>query len=460
VVELNANQVAEATEGKIMQGLPSVIFRTFNTDSRLSQPGELFFALVARRNGHDFVPQAARKGASGAVISQPVVPPNRRISLIRVNDTLSALQNLARKVIADHPAGIVGITGSIGKTTTKEFTAHLLSRHFNVLKSEGNFNNHIGLPLSVMKLKETDEVMVLEMGMNHPGEITRLTWIAPPDIAVITNILPVHLEFFPNMEGIARAKKEILEGMKTSGTAVLNGDDPYIEKISSRMKRAKLFFGLAEKNDIRALNIRRNGMKGISFDLHYGGKKEKMLIPYLYTSFLSNFLAAAAVAYAFSVPLEHIKARARTLRPFPMRGEVFRLESGIILVDDSYNSNPAALESALKDLAGLKPERKVAVLGDMLELGKKETYYHLQAGKQVQEYNWDLLITVGPLSRKMGEAACLAGMKKEQVVSYENADEASSEVGSLLRPGDLVLVKGSRGMKTDEIVKKLKQRKA
>jgi UDP-N-acetylmuramoyl-tripeptide--D-alanyl-D-alanine ligase len=458
VVELNMNEVAQLTGGKILQGSPSVRFHTFNFDSRLSQPGELFFALIARRNGHDFLAEAVRKGASGAVISQNITAPDQNIALIQVNDTLLALQNLAQKVIADHPAKVVGITGSIGKTTTKEFIANLLACHFNVLKSEGNFNNHIGLPLSILKLQDTDQIIVLEMGMSHPGEITRLTQIAPPDIAVITNINPVHLEFFPDMEGIARAKREILEGMKTNGTAILNGDDPYTEKISGDLEQTKLLFGLSAKNDIRARNIQRRGTGGISFDLHYGRKKEEMFIPYLYKSFLSNFLAASAVAYALSIPLEHLKTQTSTLKPFPMRGEVLQLKNDIILVDDSYNSNPAALESALKDLAELETERKVAILGDMLELGKKEIDYHLKAGKQVKENNWNLLITVGPLSRYMAEAACQAGMRKEQVLSYENAEEAATRVEFFLRSGDLVLVKGSRGMKTEKIVERLKEK--
>jgi UDP-N-acetylmuramoyl-tripeptide--D-alanyl-D-alanine ligase len=296
------------------------------------------------------------------------------------------------------------------------------------------------------------------MGMSHAGEISVLTQIAPPDIAVITNIHPVHLEFFEDIEGIAQAKKEILDGMKTGGTAVLNGDDPFIEKISKNFEQTKVFFGFSVKNDIRALNIQRKGTSGISFDLQYGEKKGGIFIPFLYKSFLSDFLAASAVAYILSVPLEHLRVQANTLKSFPMRGEVLRLRNSIILVDDSYNSNPAALESALRDLKELTAKRKVAILGDMLELGKRETDYHQQAGKQVKEHNWDILITVGPLSQHMGEAARQAGMQREQVISYEDADEAATHVESFLHAGDLVLVKGSRGMRTEKIVERLKER--
>ena len=458
MVELNLNEIAQKTGGDILQGLPTISFQTYNIDSRISQPGELFFALVAQRDGHAYVSDAARKGAAGAVISQPVTPPNSAMALIQVPDTLLALQILAEKVLDIQPVKVVGITGSIGKTTTKEFAANLLSQSYKVLKSEGNYNNHIGLPLSVLKLQKKDEVAVLEMGMSSAGEIARLTQIAPPDIAVITNIHPVHLEFFNNIEEIAQAKREILDGLKTNGTAVLNGDDPAVRKIAKDWKGAKLCFGLSGGCDIRATNIQRTGYQGIAFDLIYGDKKGKAAIPFLYRSFLSNFLAALAIAYALSTPFESVLAQTQTLKPFPMRGEIIYLSDDIILIDDSYNSNPAALESVLRDLSELDASRKVAILGDMLELGETQTFYHHQAGKNVVQLAWDMLITVGPLSHHMVEGALEAGMDKAHIASFENADEAADQAMTLLEPGDLVLVKGSRGIKMDKIVESLKKR--
>jgi UDP-N-acetylmuramoyl-tripeptide--D-alanyl-D-alanine ligase len=452
------NEIAENTGGEILQGLPSIAFRTFNIDSRMSQPGELFFALKAQRDGHAYIVDAAQKGATGAVISQPISPPSPNIALIRVKDTLLALQNLAAKVLDAHPAKVVGITGSIGKTTTKEFVAALLDHSYDVLKSEGNYNNHIGVPLSILKIQQKNEVIVLEMGMSNPGEISRLTQIAPPDIAVITNIHPVHLEFFKNIEEIALAKKEILDGMNPEGMAVLNGDDPAIQKIAKDWKGAELLFGFSESNDIRAENIQRTGYQGISFDLIYGETKKRTVIPFIYKSFLYNYLAASAVAYALSTPLAHILSQTKNLRSFPMRGEIHHLPNNVILIDDSYNSNPAALESALKDLSELEARRKVAVLGDMLELGESQISFHHEAGKHVKRHSWDLLITVGCLSRHMAEGALQAGMKDAQIASFENSDEAANHVASLLEAGDLVLVKGSRGIRTDKIVESLKKR--
>jgi UDP-N-acetylmuramoyl-tripeptide--D-alanyl-D-alanine ligase len=458
LVELNLNEIAKKTGGDILQGLLSISFRTFNIDSRITQPGELFFALVAQRDGHAYIADAAQKGAAGAVISRPVTPPNPDIALIRVPDTLLALQNLAERVLNAQQVKVVGITGSIGKTTTKEFVAALLAGSYEVLKSEGNYNNHIGLPLSILKLQNKHEVIVLEMGMSSAGEIARLTEIAPPDVAVITNIRPVHLEFFHTVEEIALAKKEILDGLKANGTAIINGDDPAVLRIAKDWKGTKILFGLSEGCDIRAKNIRRSGYNAINFDFIYGEKRGELAVPFVYKSFLANFLAASATAYALSAPFEDIIAQAQTLKPLPMRGEVFYLPNDIILIDDSYNSNPAALESVLKDLSPLEAKRKVAILGDMLELGKTQAAYHLEAGKLVKRYAWDVLITIGPLSHHMAEGARQAGMNDAQIISFENADEAADIVTSLLEPGDLVLVKGSRGIRTNRIVESLKKR--
>lgn len=458
MVELYLNEIAAKTGGKILQGSPSALFRTFNIDSRLSRPGDLFFALVAQRDGHAYISNAVQKGASGAVISKNITPPNSDVALIKVSDTLQALQNLAQNVLSTHKARVVGITGSIGKTTTKEYAASLLSKSFKVLKSEKNFNNGIGLPLSILRLQESHTIAVLEMGMSAPGEISQLTQIAPPDIAVVTNINPVHLEFFKDIEEIAQAKKEILDGLKPAGTAVLNGDDPWVRKIGKTWKGAKLFFGLSQDCEIRASNVKRMGIQGFSLDLFYGDRKDRIHFPFFYTSFLYNFLAAAGVAYVFSTPVEDILQQIQTLRSFPMRGEWYRLKNDIVLIDDSYNSNPTALESVLKDLAELPAKRKVAVLGDMLELGKQEVDYHIQAGKLVKDKNWDILITIGPLSRNMAEGAFFMGMRKEHVYSFGDSEEAAENVGSLLKAGDLVLIKGSRGMKMEKVVERLRKK--
>lgn len=458
MVELRLSEIARKIDGTILQGSPSLAFSKFNIDSRLTEPGELFIALVANRNGHDFVPHAVIKGAAGAVISQKISLPEKNIALIQVKDTLEALNKLAKKVLCDYKIKVVGITGSIGKTTTKEFSYSLLSSTFKVLKSEGNFNNQLGLPLSLLRLNNTHEVAVLEMAMSAPGEIRALTQTAPPDVAVITNISPVHLQFFKSIEEIGEAKKEILEGMKMGGTAVLNGDDPRIKKIARDWKGKKIIFGLSSDCDIRARNIQKLGFKGMLFEIIYGQRKGEIHFPFFYESFLYNFLAASAAAYVLSVPFEDIHGQIKTLKPFPMRGVLFPLKRNIKLIDDSYNSNPRALEEALKGLAELPSKRKVAILGDMLELGEKEVEFHIQAGKHVAKWGWDCLVTVGSLSIHMAEGALSSGMKTNQIFSFKNSEEAAEKIWTLVRDGDLILVKGSRRIETEKIVEKLKSK--
>lgn len=458
MVELRLDQIAKKINGLILQGSPSLTLSKFNIDSRLTEPGELFFALVANRDGHDFVLDAVKKGAAGAVISKRISLSEKNIGLVKVEDTLQALQKLAKKVLTEHKAKIVGITGSTGKTTTKEFSSSLLSASFNVLKSEGNFNNYLGLPLSILRLNNKHEVVVLEMAMSSAGEIRTMTQIAPPDISVITNISPVHLQFFKSLDEIREAKKEILEGMKAGGTAVLNGDDPQIKKIARDWKGEKIFFGFSPESNIRAQNIRKQGFKGMTLEFIYGQKQKRIHFPFIYESFLYNFLAAAAIAYALSVPLKNILEQIKTLKPFPGRGILIPLKRNIKIFDDSYNSNPKALEAALRGLSDMPSKRKVAVLGDMLELGKKEAEFHRQAGEQVVKWGWDLLITIGRLSASIAEGAISAGMNINQVHSFQDSEEAATKVWSLVEKGDFILVKGSRKIRTEKVVEKLKSR--
>jgi len=458
MVELRLDQLAEKMQGKILQGAPSHTFHKFNIDSRLSEPGELFFAVVAKRNGHDFIPLAVKKGARGAVVSQEIDFPDKSFALIQVKDTVLALQELARRVLSEHRVKVVGITGSIGKTTTKEFAHHLLSRRFRVLKSRRNFNNYLGLALSLLKIREDHQVAILEMATSAPCEIKALTQIAPPDISVITNINPVHLQFFKSLENIAQAKKEILEGTKNGGIAVLNGDDPLVRKIGEDWKGEKIAFGLSSKCDIQARNIKKIGFEGMLFELRYGEKKDTLHFPFFYKSPLYNLLAALGVAYAFSLPLEDIVSQIDDLKPFSMRGTLIHLRRNIKLIDDSYNSNPKALEEVLKGLSSLPSKRRIAVLGDMLELGEKESQFHIQAGKQVVKWGWDILVTVGSLSQKMGEGALSSGMRQNRIFSFENSEEAAEKIEALLEEGDLVLVKGSRAIKIEKIVQKLRKK--
>ncbi len=455
---LSLEEVARRTGGRLLAGSPSLAVSGYIIDSRCAGPGDLFFAVVANRDGHDFVAGAAASGAAAAVVSKVVPSPGHGFGLVLVPDTVRALRDLARSVLLGHPVTVVGITGSVGKTTTKEFASAFLSSSFTVLKSEKNFNNELGLALSLLKLQKAHNAAVLEMGMNAPGEIAALTRIAPPDVAVITNIRPVHLQFFEDMDGLARAKKEILDGTKPDGTAVLNGDDPLVARIAASWTGKRVTFGRSAGCDVRASGLRRRGYEGLSFDLAYGRETAVVDLPFLAESVVEDFLAAAAVAYAMAIPVGEVLSQASSLKPQAMRGNLVPLGNGVRLVDDTYNSNPKALETALKSLALLPAGRRVAVLGDMLELGAKEREFHLEAGRTAALSGWDLLVTVGPLAGNMAEGAATAGMDRARIVSFADSGEAARAVPPLVAAGDLVLVKGSRGVKMEKIVESLRER--
>ncbi len=453
-------ELAARTKGALVQGDPDRVFTEFGLDSRLTVPGGLFFAVQGARDGHDFVGDAQARGAAGAIVSRTegLAPLDPRFGLVRVADTTAALQDLAAGLLKEIGPQVVGITGSAGKTTTKEFTATLLGRKYRLLKSVGNFNNHLGLALSLLKLEKEHRAAVLEMAMSAPGEILRLTRIAPPDIAVITNINPVHLAFFESLDAIAQAKKEILDGAKKSAKAVLNADDERVMAIAQGFRGDKVLFGLSGEAKVGAEQVEGRGLDGMSFVLRYGSRRTRLALPFLTESYLQNFLAAAGVAFALSLGLEEVLARAAELKPFARRGIVHRLGRNIVLVDDSYNSNPRALEGALRGFGRLPARRRVAVLGDMLELGPREVEFHSEAGRQAVEAGWNVVVTVGPLSRLTAEAARRAGLDPRFVLSFDGSEEASRALPPLLEPGDLVLVKGSRGTRTDRIVDEILER--
>jgi UDP-N-acetylmuramoyl-tripeptide--D-alanyl-D-alanine ligase len=458
VVERRLADLAVKMGGTILQGSPATIVRGAQIDSRQLDAGELFFAIVAARDGHDFVGDAATRGAAGAVVSREVRLADPAFPLVRVADTAEALGRLAAAVLAERFLPVVGITGSVGKTTTKEFTAALLGSRYKVLKSEGNYNNRFGLALSLLGLEPGHEAAVLEMGMSAPGEIRRLIAIAPPDVAVITNIGPVHLEFLKTMENVAAAKREILEGMKPGGVAVLNGDDPFCEKISQDWPGRKIHFGLSRACDVRAENVRRLGFGGFKFDLVYRGATRRLRVPFLSDNLIANLLAAFGVAEALALPYSGLEGRLGDLRPIAHRGTLLRLKNGVLVIDDAYNSNPRALESALRNYGALPAGRKLAVLGDMLELGDAAIFFHEEAGGQAARTGWDLLMTVGPLGERIADGARGAGMTAGRIRSFPTSQAAADALPEFVREGDLILVKGSHGIRMDLIVESLKER--
>jgi UDP-N-acetylmuramoyl-tripeptide--D-alanyl-D-alanine ligase len=455
--QLTVADVAAATSGALSSGLVAGTALTgVSIDSRTIEPGQLFVAIVGPRfDGHAFVAEAAAKGAAAAVV-QRALPQPVALPTVTVADTTAALGALAADWRERAPVPVVAITGSAGKTTTKEMTAWLLGARGEVLKSEGNLNNQYGLPLSLLRLRPRHTAAVLELGMSAPGELRTLSALARPDVAVITMVAPVHLEFFASVDAIADAKAEILEGLRPDGVAVLNGDDPRLRQRGRAHRGRVLWFGKDRAFDVSAENW-RGTVHGMRFDMRMGGRALDVALPLAGPHFMMNFLAAAAAAHHLGVPAETIAERALSLRPVAHRGEVLRLGSGVTLLDDSYNSNPAAVEAAVAALTLAARGRRVAFLGDMLELGPTGPDLHAQTGSTVAG-RLDLLVAAGELARHFVEGARRAGKDATALAAFPDSASAAEAAPGLVHPGDAVLVKGSRGARMEKVVEALRAR--
>ena len=430
-------------------------------DSRTIDNGDFFIAIRGERfDGHRFVGNALAAGAIGALVDDPGSIGNVPAGavLVAAADTTRALQDLARYVRRKSGARVVAITGSAGKTTTKEACAELLSARYRVYRNKGNLNNHIGLPLSLLELRTGPEAAVVELGMNHPGEISTLVGIAEPEVRVWTNVGDAHIGFFASPDAIADAKAEILEGAAADHVLVANADDPRVMARSRAFRGRTLTFGIREAADVRATNVRMLGLDGFHADVQTPAGRFELTTPLLGTANLANVLAATAVAVTFEVPLGAISARAASLRAARHRGELLRLPGGVTLIDDSYNSSPAALKQALAVMrAASGSARKLAVLGEMLELGEHASSLHRECGRAASDAGLDSLVVVGGAAAgDLADAAAQAGLRSEAVVHVTDREQAIAEVSKRVRPGDLVLVKGSRGIGLDALVDRLK----
>lgn len=444
----------------------------YSIDSRTVRAGELFFAIRGENyDGHRFVIDAIAQRALAAVVSRGFLDSEhgrqidpQKAALIVVDDTLAALQTLAHTVIKNWRGEVIAITGSVGKTTTKEMTAAMLSRKGRVIKTTGNLNNHYGLPLSILKM-ETDEwrasdfdYAVLEMGMNHKGEIAALTGIAPPDVGVVTNVAPVHLEFFASIDEIAEAKSELVAGINTDGVAVLNADDDRVAKMKIPPGVSSLTYAIDRKADVIARDIGADSLRGSRFILVTEHGEIEVRIPLSGRHNIYNALAAAAVADYCEVPLREISAALAETGAPRMRGEVVRLRGGITLVDDSYNSNPRALFEMVSTIAvNRESRRRIVVAGEMLELGPSAAELHKEAGRQIARLGIDKLIGVRGFAGEMVAGAREAGMSSETAIFTNTPEEAAKMLIRETRDGDLILVKGSRGVRMEIVVERLKQ---
>jgi len=457
VDQLTVADVARATRGALSPGAAAATpLSGVSIDSRTLEPGQLFVAIVGPRfDGHEFVAQAAAKGAAAALVHR-APPPPVGIPLVTVADTTAGLGALAADVRAHAQVPVVAITGSAGKTTTKEMTAWLLGARGEVLKTEGNLNNQYGLPLTLLRLRPRHTAAVLELGMSAAGELRALAGLARPDVAVITMVAPVHLEFFASVDAIADAKAEILEGLPADGVAVLNGDDPRLRHLGLAHRGRVRWFGKDRAFDVSAENW-RGTVNGMRFEMRIGRQTLDVALPLAGPHFMMNFLAAAAAAHHLGIPAETIAERALSLRPASRRGEVVRLGGGITLLDDSYNSNPVAVEAAVAALTLAAKGRRVAFLGDMLELGPSGPDLHAQTGAAVAG-KLDLMVAAGGLARHFLEGASRAGKEPSALAAFSDSAAAAEAAPSLVRPGDAVLVKGSRGARMEKVVEALRAR--
>jgi len=450
--------MAAAMQGRIVAGDPAVKPTGFSIDSRSTGPGQAFFAIVAARDGHEFAGDAVARGARVVVASRELdLTALAPAAIVRVPETTRALQELGRAVRRESTAKVVAITGSAGKTTTKETIAMLLEGTFTVVKNPGNLNNHLGLPLSLLELRHGADVAVMELGMNHAGEIGVLVGLAEPDVRVWTNVGDAHIGNFGSADAIAAAKAEILEGAGRDAVFVANADDPRVMRYAAGFPGRVVTFGYAEGADVRAVDVVELGLGGMQATLKTHAAEHRLTVPLLGRGNLANVLCAVAVATELGVPLADVVTRVARLAPARRRGEVRVLGRGVIVVDDSYNSSPAALRRSLESLARERTTgRKVAVLGEMLELGDLSMALHEECGRAAAAAGLGLLVTVGgPPAEALGRTAVAAGMSAAAVWHAATSVEAAELAARVVAPGDVVLVKGSRGVKTDLVVDRL-----
>jgi len=451
LVRGRVNEAVTVMEGRLISGRADAQWRGAALDSRTIQGGELFFALRGERtDGHRFVSPALEKGASAAVVSQ-TIEVSAEAGVIEVDDTLAALHRLTRDVRSRAPRKLVAVTGSLGKTTTKEILATLLASRYRVARNPGSLNNLYGFPVALLGIPDDTEWMVAEMGMSTPGELGQVSLLGRPDVAVFTNVRPAHLESFGSLRAIADAKAELLEGLAADGLVVANRDDAEVVRFVERHRGRVIWFGMEAEGDYGVADVRlRPGDVGTCFRLLAGHEEQDIELPLHGLYNVENFLAAAACAHELGVSLAEIGQAATAVEGQPRRGVVHRIAAETVLIDDCYNSNPTALLQALRSAREITGQRHWAILGDMLELGDAAPELHREAGREAAAMGFSPIVGVGELARQFVAAA--AGASTHW---FESARDAAAALEVALLPGDVVLVKGSRAVGLEVVVESL-----
>ena len=458
---LHCNEIIDATGGTIMSGTMGRVFHGVSTDSRQIRSGNLYIPLKGEKfDGHDFIADAIRDGAGGFLVQKDskkrINQAFENATIIGVEDTLKALGDIARFWRKKSKATVVAITGSSGKTTTKEMVACIAGLKKKVLKAQGNFNNLIGLPLTILQINDHHEAVILEMGTNTRGEIGRLTRIAEPDIGLITNIGPVHLEGLKSVDIVREEKCDLFRNMAVSGVAIINIDDEKLLISDDEWRGRAVTFGFRKYADVSADNIKNNGIRGVSFTLKIETFQQEIIMSPVGNHNITNALAAAASSWALGIDFPTICQGLTAFQPISGRMEIYRLNTGVFIINDTYNANPASFREALKTLKDLKGDHSsIVVMGDMLELGDRAEEMHEDIGSLMADTEVGAIFLRGRLSPATAAGALKRNMPKDKIFFFETPDEIISHLSSYVKEGDWILVKGSRQTKMEETVQKI-----
>ncbi len=458
---LSAGSIESASGGMLAHGSRDAAFSGVSIDTRSLRGGEVFFAIRGpNQDGHRYIPDALAKGAAGAVVEHSYEYPGEFPAvLIKVRDTHKALKDFAAWARRRWTGTLVAVTGSMGKTTTRMFAAQVLQSRYGVYQTPGNYNNLFGLPLALFGLDAMHDLGLFEMGMSAAGEIAEMCRIAAPDVGILTNVAPVHLEFFDSVEEIAKAKGELAEALPANGTLIYNADDRLVCKIAAGYSGRKISFGFSTPADIRANQVKITGEHETRFDLCMGGVNHPASIPFAGSHYVLNALPAVALAGHLNIPQDQIIHSLEKLQQGSMRGKILHFQEGFAIIDDSYNSNPRALQQMIEVLAGLPAfKRRILIAGEMLELGKDSDSLHFECGTFAAARKLDMVIGIQGAAREIVRAAHDSGMPESRARFYEDSDAAASFIRNELRAGDLVLVKGSRGVRTEKIIESARTR--
>lgn len=446
-------------EGELVSGTGDKSFRGVSIDSRTLKENELFVCIRGDRfDGHDFIEEAQNKKAGAIVLSEKnntVSKKSGSPSVIRVNDTLKALQELSQFHRKQTPVRVIGVTGTNGKSTTKEMIASIAETKFKTLKTKGNLNNHIGLPLSLFHLSPDDEVAVLEMGMSAAGEIKRLAEIAQPEIGVLTNISEGHMLHLKTLKNIQAAKGELYDALGEQGTAIVNADDPLVLELAKSVRAKVVTYGIHNEADVKAGDVRSMDKEGFDFNVRLFDQNIPVHLPFLGACNIYNALAAMATGYSLGIEPNDMKTGLSNASLLSNRYEITEYR-GATIINDAYNANPRSMQEALKTLAGYQCEgRRFFIIGDMLELGDMAEPAHTRLGVETAKHSIDFLVAVGELSAHAAKGAATSGMNKKQIATASEHKCAVAFLKKHIRPGDCLLVKGSRGSKMEEVIKSL-----